>query len=93
MVLVTAERKAFSLQWTGVEGRSLVAFTEKSKKKVVRGFLLKEGATWLARVLKTFAEKSSMRPEGEVAEERRWRDHQCTMLAGAHVNPKDFTVW
>lgn len=92
MLSTIAERKKLILQWTRVEGRSLVAISEKSKKKMVRGFMSKGGVIWLAGLLKSFEEKPLVMQEEEVIEEKRWRDHQCMVLAAAQVNPNGYFI-
>lgn len=88
MLAVYAEGKEFSVKWTGVEGQSLVALLEKSKKKVLRGILSKDGGMWLAAIPKSFVREElfSLPAEVETGEERRWRDQYGTVLAAVQVN-------
>lgn len=65
--MVFVEKKEFLVDWTGVQGRILVAVTERSKKRVVHGFLLKDCVMWLVPVLRKFASAVLLEPPPEVA--------------------------
>lgn len=70
---ILIERKEFFVEWTGVEGRSLVVFTERTKKRIVRGFLSKECVLWLSQTFRKFASEweSSSEVEGAASKVKR----------------------
>lgn len=72
--MIRIERKEFSVQWSGVQGRSLVVITERSKKRTVHGFLMKECATWLSPALRKFASEGEINSqvEGAGKDAKRW---------------------
>lgn len=80
--MVVVERKETLLDWSGFEGWSMVAVTERTKKKVVCGFMTKDCVIWLAAVLRSFATEHGSCKEliGHVVKEgKRWRDNQGTV--------------
>lgn len=64
------ERKAFSVGWTGIQGRNVISVMEKSKKRTVRGFVSKECLRWIVSSLCKHAEAWKNNALME-AEERR----------------------
>lgn len=75
------KRKEFSARWTGVQGRSAITVMEKSKKRVVRGFVSKECAGWIVSCLRKHVEewKNPVQLEVEEREGKRWCDHLASV--------------
>lgn len=82
---VRIERKFFQLNWTGIHRRSLLAISERERKRFSKCFLPKEGGEWVAEqmslVAAVVAEDNGGGENKEVrGDSVRWRDHEATIV-------------
>lgn len=80
--MVYVERKEFAFDWCGPYGRSLVAMTERSQKKLVHDIISKDYVIWLAAIPRKFGSDATGKEGlgGEMAGARWWRDQKAAVL-------------